>query len=239
MHSSAPLVFWSRLDTSGINPEDHRHWLSAEEQDKADRFVFPEHARLYALAHIFMRAVLSLLMLHPPGKLQFFHGAYGKPYLLEGPQINLSHSGPYVALAVSATHQVGVDIEVLKDMSPDTLGAAFSPQERLVFSSLERQPDDLFRFWARKEAVMKSLGLGLHLDPSSFNVGHPAPVFETWRNIDAKVDSDPVPIQLIDLHLEENLSAALAMVGINPLKAPVLHACHLAEVIFAAHHHER
>ena len=99
---------------------------------------------------------------------QLQSGAYGKPYIKDcAQQFNLSHSGKYVVLAVGEGC-IGVDIEKCTEKNLVAAKRVYTPAE------LEwMQAEPLSRFetlWTVKESVMKAVGKGFQLEPSSFEV---------------------------------------------------------------------
>lgn len=88
---------------------------------------------------------------------------YGKPYFKEFPrfQFNISHSGKYVACAVSEK-AIGVDIQELTDIDRNSWHLFMSKRELHNCSSAEQA---LF-LWSAKEAVSKCLGYGFMKPPS-------------------------------------------------------------------------
>ena len=95
----------------------------------------------------FPEADLSQMVKHPNGK----------PYL-PGLEFNLSHSGPWVALAVGEG-PVGVDVECFRpDLPMEKIAARhFTPEERRLADT----PEDFLRIWTAKESYLKRLGKGL------------------------------------------------------------------------------
>ena len=73
--------------------------------------------------------------------------SFGKPYI-SGMYFNSSHSGSYVALAISA-EEVGVDIQEQ---------ASISPMAAQLF--LGENHEDSTYIWCRKEAFLKCVGCG-------------------------------------------------------------------------------
>ena len=100
----------------------------------------------------------------------------GKPFW-EGTHFNLSHSGPWVALAVGES-PVGVDVECFcRDRNVEALAKRqFTPEEQaFVGSSQER----FLRIWTAKEARLKWDGTGLRVPTNSFPVLDD-PMGKTW-----------------------------------------------------------
>ncbi len=100
----------------------------------------------------------------------------GKPYW-KGVHFNLSHSGPWVALAVGE-NPVGVDVECFREnRNVEALAKRhFTPEEQaFVGNSQER----FLRIWTAKEARLKWDGTGLRTSLDSFRVLDD-PMGKTW-----------------------------------------------------------
>lgn len=97
----------------------------------------------------------------PFSKQHISYGRYGKPYLRDYPNahFNISHSGQFVACAVS-DRPIGVDIQEIVSYRRDMAKRVFSAEE---FSQIESSPDrsaEFTRLWTQKEAYLKMLGIG-------------------------------------------------------------------------------
>lgn len=106
-----------------------------------------------------------LRRVHKKREFKYRIGADGKPYLREEAfQFSLSHSGDFVACAVSDM-EVGADIQEKKASDYQKLVSRFfTVREQEVFAacSSERERRDLFYLlWTRKEAYGKLTGKGL------------------------------------------------------------------------------
>ena len=78
--------------------------MSEAEWERARRFVFRRDRNRFVAAHAALREMLSAQCGIPASLLEFDHGPFGKPALVEhaGLRFNLSHSGP-LALVASAS----------------------------------------------------------------------------------------------------------------------------------------
>ncbi len=100
-----------------------------------------------------------------PPSLQ--RGEHGKPYLpgTGFPQFNLSHGGHCMLFAFSKQQAIGVDVDTLsRRHAPLELARRFFAEEEA--RALEKLDGSLqgaafMRLWTCKEAVLKSLGMGL------------------------------------------------------------------------------
>ena len=201
---------------------DVRHWslageepqrlqlfstMSGEERQRAARFHDPADANAYVWARGGLRSILAERAGCRPEGLEFVYGPNGKP-TLAGPagnlHFNLSHSGGIAVCAISASHPVGVDIEVPRPIESDVARHFFSAAENRDLDSLrgEHWRQGFFNCWVRKESIVKAIGLGLSFDLKCFDVslipGEPARVqrfagdhgaAEQWHLADLSVES--------------------------------------------------
>jgi len=94
----------------------------------------------------------------------------GKPFLPEGPYVNISHSGDFVCLAVCGSAPVGIDIEQHRDEDFLCLAkTVFHPSEYDFFMRVPGAAR-FFELWTLKESYIKMIGSGLSIEPSSFCV---------------------------------------------------------------------
>ncbi|HEX6360053.1 4'-phosphopantetheinyl transferase family protein [Actinophytocola sp.] len=90
---------------------------------------------------------------------------HGKPTVVGSTlEVSISHSGDWVALAMTEGAPVGVDVEEIRDAEVDGLaGICFSPEELTRFDAVPEadRRGAFFTYWARKEAVIKATGKGM------------------------------------------------------------------------------
>jgi 4'-phosphopantetheinyl transferase len=158
-----------RLWLVDLDAAEADEMLPPTELQRAARFVRPADARRYLASHTALRRLLGT---HAP----WVQGANGKPALASPPpHFNLSRRDGVALIGISATHEIGVDVEPLQAMADaDELAALhFTPRERegLLRESGAARDRAFLRCWTRKEACMKATGCGLSLAPSSFECG--------------------------------------------------------------------
>jgi 4'-phosphopantetheinyl transferase len=88
------------------------------------------------------------------------HSPYGRPYLMHGPDFNLSHSEDWVVCALVPEGRVGVDLQSETQRDRARLRQVFTEHEIRLVESEERSAA---YFWSRKEALSKAIGLGMRL----------------------------------------------------------------------------
>jgi 4'-phosphopantetheinyl transferase len=140
-----------------------------------------------------MRKILASYLNTQPEKVRFAAKGNGKPILGGGEfHFNLSHSKGLALLALSATEELGVDVEQVRPY-PIHLELAeryFTPSEVAALRSLPAGQSEkaFFQLWTRKEAFLKAVGLGLAggLERFEVSVGPSQPA--RILHIDGKVE---------------------------------------------------
>jgi 4'-phosphopantetheinyl transferase len=138
--------------------------LDDEERARASRWQGAGNSPS-TLGRALVRHTLSDYTGHSPGSWRFENGRHGKPALLAPDltlQFNLSHSGRWLAVAVSREAPLGVDIQE-KDA-----GRPIARLARRYFTRREVEELDglgaedylshFYRLWALKEAWIKARG---------------------------------------------------------------------------------
>jgi 4'-phosphopantetheinyl transferase len=179
-------VVWC-VDVGPSRAEELAHrYLSAEERERAARFLREESAVQFIAARAGLRRVLGEALGCAPHEIELILDEKGKPRLCPrahatGLHFNLTHSHALAAVALARGHVVGIDIE-WHDPARDLLRLA-----RRYFRGGEiravEQPGDaparcqaFYRCWTRKEAWLKATGDGLRFPTRRFEVtADPAP----------------------------------------------------------------
>jgi 4'-phosphopantetheinyl transferase len=98
---------------------------------------------------------------------------YQKPGFGKPPYFNISHSGKLVVCALSLSGSIGVDTEVHREIAVGTYASFFSVNEFRMIQE-ESAPNlvnkTFFRFWCRKEALIKADGRGLGIPLHTIDV---------------------------------------------------------------------
>ncbi len=181
-------------------------FLDGTERSIADGFQSPSLRGLYVQGHGLLRMLLGGYLRVSPAALKVGRALYGKPFLVDHPELsfNLSHSGSKWLLAVTAAVPVGVDIELIKPRSQTAglVARCFAAEEQVYWQALseaEKLPR-FFEFWTRKEAFVKAVGRGiaLGLDQCVIDLHHPHRFLrvpteagrpDMWRFTDLAVDA--------------------------------------------------
>lgn len=173
--SSNEIHMW-RLSESGSNLAPHG-FLSADEEHRASLFRRPGDRVSYVRRHEALRCILAEYTGRPPAALRFTYGRFGRPELLDdkarGLSFNMSSRGGEVLIAVASVGPVGVDVERIGAITIDEHNHFLTRSEAEAITSLSG-PDQslaLVTCWARKEALLKALGMGFLRPPEQIEVG--------------------------------------------------------------------
>jgi 4'-phosphopantetheinyl transferase len=153
--------------------------LSPEELDHAGHFHFAHHQRRFIIRRAVLRQLLAACLGGSPGAVQWEFGSHGKPVVPDQTddrdlRFSCSHSDDWALIALARGRELGVDLEQHRPM-PDAAEVAnrfFAPAEIRELTSLPPalKAAGFFNCWARKEAFIKALGLGLSYPLNRFVV---------------------------------------------------------------------
>lgn len=161
-------------------PEISIDWFSLEEKEAiAKRDSYAQRTQ-FIKVHAFLKKVLERYTRQPANQIHFINGLYGRPMIkcdhFHPPFFfSLSYRHDYSLLAVANESCVGVDverIEEIEDFFPFlTDNFSQNEQKRILAEESERQQLSLlFALWTMKEAVVKSLAIGLPRKLSKYDL---------------------------------------------------------------------
>ena len=142
-----------------------RESLSAGEQARCQRFVRAERLRQFVIGRVLARMALERVLGVPAREVVLEEQVASAPLLVApvvpgvAPGFSISHSGRWVACAVSAATALGLDIE-MRDATRDLAALAqqaFDADEVRQWEALPatRRVDGFYRMWSTKEARFK------------------------------------------------------------------------------------
>ncbi len=152
--------------------------LNEKEKARAKAFKFDRDRESFIVSHAALRKILGRYLKLPPENIQFEFNEHNKPRLLTpynaDVHFNLSHSHDYALVAITLNHDVGVDVEYMRE-TRDLENIAkrfFSQAEFDEYQQLPAQQklEGFYNAWTRKEAFIKAIGKGLHYPLKDFVV---------------------------------------------------------------------
>ncbi|AFH50190.1 Phosphopantetheinyl transferase [Ignavibacterium album JCM 16511] len=153
--------------------------FSQDEKERVSDYKFIKDRERAIVTFYFRRRILSEYTGKRPEELSFKKNNSGKP-LIDIPEydhlkFNYSHSGEMIIYAISKDSEIGVDIELVKEI-PDMNALVenyFSKEEIQVFKNMDNRNDQtnlFYKIWTRKEALVKASGKGISDDLSQINI---------------------------------------------------------------------
>lgn len=170
------LDIW-RIHIPSVPVGEIEFLLSAQEKSRTEKYKFDKDRSSYAVSRSALRLILGKYLKENPQKLNFSYNSYGKPaldsLLKRKNYFNVSHSGEFALIAIGPDAEMGIDIELMREL--DYLGLAehfFSFREQ---TEIRRLPSDFLKkgfytVWTRKEAFIKAIGMGLSFPLKEFDV---------------------------------------------------------------------
>lgn len=117
---------------------------------------------------------------------------YGRPYLDDNIDFNISHSGEYVTCSITDIGKVGIDIERIKPIDLSDFEQYMTSKQWENINEAANVSKIFYDYWTIKESVLKADGRGLSIPISEINTaGNKAILHESiWflRQIDINSD---------------------------------------------------
>ncbi len=176
-----PDVWLCGLDRPAEDVDALHGLLSPDERRRAARYRFDSHRRRFIVGRGMLRTILGQYAASEPRELCFQYGSAGKPMLKRKSghapiYFNMSHSHELAMIAISRSHDVGVDLERIRPLSyQGIVRRFFSESERVGIESLppEARLSAFFRVWTCKEACLKAWSHGLSSPLSQVGISMP------------------------------------------------------------------
>ena len=172
-------MWQAALDVPAAQAHALTEVLSADEWERAHRFVIERDRRRFIVCRGVLRSILGRYLGAVPSSLRFRYSPHGKPALSsvsgEHPlRFSVSHAEDTALYGVTLQRGIGVDIESVRAefAGDDIAERVFSRREILALRTLSPadRPQAFFRCWTRKEAYIKARGEGFSLPLSRFDV---------------------------------------------------------------------
>ena len=120
------------------------------------------------------------------------YNEFGRPFLNDRVDFNISHSGGCVVCAATDMGRVGIDIEEIRPIDLDDFKNSLTSGERATIKQADRPYNKFFQYWTMKESIIKANGQGLSVPLSEIHVHRNLAVLydETWFLKEICIDPD-------------------------------------------------
>jgi 4'-phosphopantetheinyl transferase len=215
-------VWWGR-------PSAERPWhaelLDPAERERRSALRRAEDQARFTVAAALLRLAAGRRLGTPAGGLTVDRTCddcgrpHGRPRLPgTGLAASISHSGDRVAVALSDTAAVGVDVEQVRPVGIEQLAGHVLGEQEAAATLAE-----FFCYWTRKEAVVKATGDGLRMALPKVVVTRPEQPPALLRY----GDRADLVASLADLDAGDGYAAAVAVLAGAPLRVDVRDAAAL------------
>lgn len=162
--NDAVAVFRFQLpERTFISPEFFA-LLQPDEVNRAERYHRAEDRQRFIYARALLRVLTGSYTRQNSKQVRFTKDANNKPVLVgnTGWQMNVSHSGGWILLAVGKV-SLGVDVEQIQPQFSfnDILTTSFSLAEQAYVGAGPDSRRRFYQVWTRKEALVKATGNGM------------------------------------------------------------------------------
>lgn len=98
------------------------------------------------------------------------YDSYNRPFVNVDFDFNIAHSGDFVICAAADHARVGVDIEHMQlPLDIDNLQSELTNEELSILATHPCPEEQFYKFWTRKEAILKLLGKGIFMPFNTIN----------------------------------------------------------------------
>jgi len=173
--SLTPIIAVSLMMASDWRPwlADALAMLSEKEAERVRRRHNETHRDVLVLAYALHRLLLGNMLGLDPKWVPLDRDAQGCPRVAGGfVCTSLSHADDLIAVAMTASGPVGVDIEPAgrSSVMSEIAHCVCHPSECIALGALAvpARSEALLAMWVRKEAILKAAGIGLALPMETF-----------------------------------------------------------------------
>jgi len=193
------LSFWDGITDENLH-DVYRELLSSDERRQENRFYFAKDRCRYLVSRALVRTVLSRYLCIEPQDWEFSRNTFGRPEIANRAarparlSFNLSHTQNLVALGVTRSREVGVDIEHLqaRAVATEIADRYFAEEEAAALRAVppESKQFRFFEYWTLKESYIKARGMGMSLSLDKFSF-HFSDAQAIEMTISSELDDDP------------------------------------------------
>nr|WP_321226032.1 4'-phosphopantetheinyl transferase superfamily protein [uncultured Psychroserpens sp.] len=183
-------------------------YLNATELQRAQKYHFEKDRNQFIICRSLLKFILAQDTGLSVSEINIQIDKNKKPYLSSNKKIcfNVSHSRDFALIAVS-NHDVGIDIEFLNENFDffEMMPSIFSTIEIETVLNAENKTHKFFKFWTRKEAIVKATGEGI----SDYLPLIPA--IDGCHTVSSKLLNNFKNLQVLSFNLNDHYVASLAL----------------------------
>lgn len=199
-------LFFTRFDKpiASDNWCTLQEYLSPELRKKSNSYRKWEDQHAFVLGRLLLMECLNNIGISKNAIFDIKYNEFGKPFLNNDIDFNISHSGNFVICAIAKKAKLGIDIEVITPIDFKDYKYIMKAEEWQKIHLSEDPLKSFFRLWTIKESLIKAVGNGLSIPLLDININN------------NKVLYDKKSWNLTELVLNENTCTCVATTLANP-----------------------
>jgi len=157
-------VYYTFFDKPLSDQLFDQHFLQLPDREKKKLRGFKrwEDATASMIGKILLTKLLQDIGVENIGLTNIKYTKYNRPFFNDAVDFNITHSGNYVACAITTNGKVGIDIEKTKQVSLSDFSYVLTSGELDIVNASKDQNVAFFDIWTQKEAAVKADGSGLN-----------------------------------------------------------------------------
>jgi 4'-phosphopantetheinyl transferase len=171
--------------------QDYISLLSTTEQKRILGYRRWQDAHLSLFGKLLVMQGLILYGYKKEKILELNYTSYHRPFFVDGPEFNISHSGNYVICVISDSAKIGTDIEKISEIDLNEFNSCWTDKEFKNIMANSLPFNQFYHYWTRKEALIKADGRGMNLPLKKIDVCQGSAVVEDkeWFFYKVEIDS--------------------------------------------------
>lgn len=184
------------------------NFLTSNEIDRAQRYRHTKDRNRFIICRSLLKYLLAKETNLEISKIQFKKTENKKPYFPLDTSLffNISHAGNYAIIAIGPC-ELGVDIEFVdKDFNfHEILGSVYNESEINIINNFDNKRYSFYKFWTRKEAIVKAIGKGIDDDLKNI------PVTDGFHSVPSTLIYGFKKINVFSFNINNDYVGALAL----------------------------
>lgn len=193
-------IFYTRFD----KPISYDNWsnildhLSPEIRKKSNSYRKWEDQHAFILGRLLLKECFNKIGISQNAIFDIKYNTFGKPFLNDDIDFNISHSGNFAICAIGKKLKLGIDIETITTIDFKDYQYIMTEEEWHKIHLSKTPLRSFFRFWTLKESIIKAEEKGLSIPLLDINI------------INNKVIYNNKSWNLTELNLNKNICTCLA-----------------------------
>lgn len=205
-------LFKIKLSTYSHLVLEFKKYLNTTELERAQKYHFEKDINRFIICRTFLKLILAQQTVDNVSNIYIKTDNNNKPYISSKKTIffNLSHAADYAIIAVCSV-PIGIDLEFQnkKFEFKEILNSTFSDLEIETISKAKDQTAMFYKFWTRKEAIVKATGVGISADLKQ------VPAIDGYHSIESNILAGFKNLQVLSFYLNEDYVAAVSFSNEN------------------------